>query len=376
MNKESPSITLKAIGFVRNRLKELPNRDFDYKKVVSEIVIDSSLTEALDRLNEFSHIIVLYWMHKAVTSQLRTKVHVRGKQELPLVGLFATRSPHRPNPIGMTTVRLLERRGNILQVEGLDAVDGTPVVDIKPYIPRGDSPTDVRVPQWITSQQSTSRMLINIYHQLMAHYGTQHWWPAREPFEVIVGAILTQSAAWTNVAKAIANLKSANAMSPVALRQLPLSELATLIHPCGYYNAKALKLKSLVNWLGENYNDDLDKLFASDIDHLRQQLLSIHGIGEETADSIILYAAHKPIFVIDAYTRRIISRIGLASDNSYTTYQALFMDNLPTDVKLFNEYHALLVCLAKNVCRKRPLCQQCCLNNLCQFYIGGRLEKD
>ncbi|HUV56945.1 MAG TPA: tRNA (N6-threonylcarbamoyladenosine(37)-N6)-methyltransferase TrmO [Dehalococcoidales bacterium] len=376
MNKESPGMFLKAIGFVRNRLKELPNRDFDYKKVVSEIVIDSSLTEALDRLDEFSHIIVLYWMHKAVTSQLRTKVHVRGKQELPLVGLFATRSPHRPNPIGMTTVRLLERQGNILQVEGLDAIDGTPVVDIKPYIPRGDSPTDARVPQWITSQQSTSRMLINIYHQLMTHYGTQHWWPAREPFEVIVGAILTQSAAWTNVAKAIANLKSANALSPVALRQLPQHEVADLIHPCGYYNAKALKLKSLVNWLGKNYNDDLDKLFNNDIDLLRQQLLSIHGIGEETADSIILYAAHKPIFVIDAYTRRIISRIGLISENSYAAYQTLFMDNLPTDTRLFNEYHALLVRLAKDACRKRPLCQQCCLNNLCQFYIGGRLEKD
>jgi len=369
-------MTLKAIGFVRNRLKELPNRDFDYKKVASEIVINSSLTEALDRLNEFSHIIVLYWMHRAVTSQLRTKVHVRGKQELPLVGLFATRSPHRPNPIGMTTVRLLEHRGNILRVEGLDAIDGTPVVDIKPYIPRGDSPTDVRVPQWITNQQSTSQLLINIYHQLMAHYGTQHWWPAREPFEVIVGAILTQSAAWTNVAKAIANLKSANAMSPVALRQLPLSELATLIHPCGYYNAKALKLKSWVNWLGENYNDDLNKLFDNEIDFLRQQLLSIHGIGEETADSIILYAAHKPIFVIDAYTRRIISRIGLILENSYAAYQRLFMDNLPTDTRLFNEYHALLVRLAKDVCRKRPLCQRCCLNNLCQFYIGGRLEKD
>jgi len=376
MDNESPGMTLTAIGFVSNRLKDLPGRDFDYKKVVSEIVINSSLTEALDRLDEFSHIIVLYWMHRAVTSQLRTKVHPRGNQEFPLVGLFATRSPHRPNPIGMTTVRLLERRGNILRVEGLDAIDGTPVVDIKPYIPRGDAPADVRVPQWITSQQSTSQLLINIYHQLMTHYGPQRWWPAREPFEVIVGAILTQSAAWTNVARAIANLKSASALSPMALRQLPLSELATLIHPCGYYNAKALKLKSLVDWLGENYHDDLDKLFASDIDLLRQKLLSIHGIGEETADSIILYAAHKPIFVIDAYTRRIMSRIGLISENNYAAYQALFMDNISTDVRLFNEYHALLVRLAKDVCRKHPLCQQCCLSNLCQFYIRGRLEGD
>jgi len=376
MVDELPGMTLKAIGIVRNNLKGLPNRDFDYKKVVSEIVIDRSLTEALDKLDEFSHIIVLYWMHQAVTSQPRTKIHIKGRQELPLVGLFASRSPHRPNPIGKTTVRLLKRRDNILEVEGLDAIDGTPVVDIKPYLPGYDSPANATAPQWVTSQQSTSRMLINIYHQLMAYYGPQHWWPAEEPFEVIIGAILTQSAAWTNVARAIANLKSANALSPEVLRQLPLAKLAAIIRPCGYYNAKALKLKSSAYWLGENYNDNLNKLFANNTDVLRQQLLAIHGVGEETADSIILYAANKPVFVIDAYTRRIVGRIGLAPGNSYASYQALFMDNLPTDTGLFNEYHALLVQLAKNVCRKRPLCQQCCLNNLCQFYIGGHLKED
>jgi len=118
-----PSMTLKAIGIVRNKLKELPSHDFDYEKVVSEIVIDNSLTEALDKLDEFSHIIVLYWMHQAATSQLRTKVHIKGKPELPSVGLFATRSPHRPNPVGKTTVRLLQHQGNILKVEGLDAID-------------------------------------------------------------------------------------------------------------------------------------------------------------------------------------------------------------------------------------------------------------
>jgi len=215
-----------------------------------------------------------------------------------------------------------------------------------------------------------NRVLLNIYRQLINHYGPQHWWPAQEPFEVIVGAILTQSAAWLNVEKAIANLKAAKALSPKALRQLSLSEVAMLIHPCGYYNAKALKLKSLAHWLGEYYNDNLNKLFANDTDYLRQQLLSIQGIGQETADSIILYAANKPIFVIDAYTRRIINRIGLAPDsNSYTAYQALFMANLPTDTELFNEYHALLVCLGKNVCRNRPLCQQCCLNNICHHLL-------
>ncbi len=219
--------------------------------------------------------------------------------------------------------------------------------------------------------QAISQSLLNIYHQLMARYGPQYWWPAPEPFEIIVGAILTQSAAWLNVEKAIANLKEAKALSPRALRQFSRSEVAKLIHPCGYYNAKALKLKSLAHWLGECYDDDLDKLFAHNTDHLRQQLLSIHGIGQETADSIILYAAGKPIFVIDAYTRRIINRIGLApNSNSYAAYQTLFMDNLPTDAGLFNEYHALLVCLAKDVCRNRPLCPRCCLNNLCHYYAS------
>jgi len=219
--------------------------------------------------------------------------------------------------------------------------------------------------------QSISQLLQNVYHRLMARYGPQYWWPAQEPFEVIVGAILTQSAAWTNVAKAIANLKLAEALSPGALRQLPLPQLAALIYPCGYYNAKALKLKSFAHWLGEHYDDSLDKLFATDVDYLRRQLLSLHGIGPETADSIILYAASKPIFVIDSYTRRIISRIGLLPiGDSYATYQSLFMDNLPADAKLFNEYHALLVCLAKNICRRRPLCRQCCLNSICHFYIN------
>jgi len=220
------------------------------------------------------------------------------------------------------------------------------------------------------ANQKVSQTLPDIYHQLMAHYGPQHWWPADNPLEVIIGAILTQSAAWGNVEKAIANLKAAGALSLEALRQLSLSQLAEIIRPCGYYNAKALKLKSLAGWLGEYYRDNLDRLFARDAGSLRQQLLSIYGIGEETADSIILYAARKPVFVIDAYTRRIISRLGLAPDShNYSAYQSFFRDNLPADVRLFNEYHALLVQLAKDVCRKRPLCPRCCLNSLCRFYL-------
>lgn len=220
--------------------------------------------------------------------------------------------------------------------------------------------------------QALGQALINIYRRLLAHFGPQHWWPAQEPFEVIVGAILTQSAAWGNVEKAIANLRAVEALSPGALRRLSRSKLAKLVHPCGYYNAKALKLKSFAFWLGNHYDDDLDSLFENDTGDLRRQLLSIHGIGQETADSILLYAANKPIFVIDAYTRRIISHIGLAPDrDSYAAYQAFFMEHLPPDTELFNEYHALLVCLGKNVCRRRPLCQQCCLSDICQFYLGG-----
>lgn len=211
--------------------------------------------------------------------------------------------------------------------------------------------------------QTISEILRSIYQRLMDRYGPQHWWPAREPFEVIVGAILTQSAAWTNVEKAIDNLRTAGKLSPEMLRRLPDAELASLIHPCGYYNIKSRKLKAFVQWLGEQYGDDLDKLFAHDIDHLRRQLLGIYGIGEETADSIILYAGNKPVFVIDAYTRRIISRARLAPEsNSYSAYQTFFMENLPADARLYNEYHALLVRLAKEVCQTRPLCCECCLN--------------
>ncbi len=219
----------------------------------------------------------------------------------------------------------------------------------------------------------TGEILQGIYHRLLDRYGPQHWWPGEEPFEMMVGAILTQSTTWSNVEKAIANLKVAGVLSPESLRRLPLSEIAVLVYPSGYYNAKALKLKSLATWLGEHYQDNLDRLFATETGRLRRELLTVHGIGEETADSIILYAANQPIFVVDAYTRRIIDRIDLAPEaTSYADYQALFMDNLPRDVGLFNEYHALLVCLGKNVCRRRPLCKQCSLaGRICGYNCGN-----
>jgi endonuclease-3 related protein len=214
-----------------------------------------------------------------------------------------------------------------------------------------------------------SRILDDTYRRLFECYGPQHWWPAEEPFEVIVGAILTQSAAWTNVEKAINNLKNAGKLSPGAIRQLTEQKLAGLIYSCGYFNTKARKLKAFVEWFGEKYEDSLDKLFDNDIRVIRNQLLGIYGIGEETADSIILYAGNLPVFVIDAYTRRIINRMGLAPRNDiYSAYQSLFMENLRTNAVMFNEYHALLVRLGKENCRKQPVCQDCCLN------LSGALE--
>ncbi|MFC1990133.1 tRNA (N6-threonylcarbamoyladenosine(37)-N6)-methyltransferase TrmO [Chloroflexota bacterium] len=148
-----PSVTLKAIGIIRNEIREaVPLDSRDWGKIVSEIVIDSSLAEALDGLEEFSHIVVLYWMHRAASGEVPLKIHPRGNRELPLMGLFATRAPNRPNRIGETTVRLLQRQGNILRVKGLDALDGTPVIDIKPYIPGYDSVDKAEVPQWIKNQ--------------------------------------------------------------------------------------------------------------------------------------------------------------------------------------------------------------------------------
>jgi endonuclease-3 related protein len=207
------------------------------------------------------------------------------------------------------------------------------------------------------------RALPDIYRKLFKRFGPQHWWPAGEPFEVIVGAILTQSTAWTNVEKAITNLKAAGKLSSRALRDMPLTELAALIRPSGYYNVKARKLKAFTAWFGQRYNNSLNKMFSGDTALLRKELLDIYGIGDETADSILLYAGNKPVFVIDAYTRRIIDRLGLSpQNNSYAAYQSLFMSNLPPDAALFNEYHALFVRLGKDFCRKQPLCEKCCLN--------------
>jgi endonuclease-3 related protein len=215
-------------------------------------------------------------------------------------------------------------------------------------------------------KKAVTGTLLDVYHRLLDRYGPQHWWPADSPFEVMIGAILTQSAAWGNVEKAVNNLKARDVLSIDALRRLPAEELARLVYPSGYYNAKAGKIKALVQWLAERYEGNLDKLFVLDIPLLRRELLSIRGVGEETADSIILYAAGKPVFVIDAYTRRILHRLDLApSTDSYAAFQDLFMQHLPHDEALFNEYHALLVRHGKTTCRKAQHCQECCMASFC-----------
>ena len=227
--------------------------------------------------------------------------------------------------------------------------------------------------------------LLKIYHLMLERYGPQHWWPGETPFEVMVGAILTQSAAWVNVEKAIANLKAVGALSAAAIRQMPQDELAHLIHSSGYFNAKARKLKAMVEWLGDNFGDDPDRMSAWEAGELRKSLLAVHGIGEETADSIILYAAYKPIFVVDAYTCRILERLGICPlprtmarghGHSYATFQTLFMDNLPLDTSMFNEYHALFVRHGKETCRKAPLCPQCCLWRICPYPGAHSIHND
>lgn len=210
-----------------------------------------------------------------------------------------------------------------------------------------------------------SAALYEVFQRLLKEYGPQHWWPGETPFEVMVGAILTQSASWNNVEKAISNLKAQGLLEPEALRRIPLANLASLIRPSGYFNAKARKLKALAEWLGTR-QDDIPSLCKQETDSLRDELLAVYGVGYETADSIMLYGCGQPIFVIDAYTERIFSRLGISpQEETYAGWQSWLTKNLPRNISLFNEYHALLVCHGKSTCRKAPLCDRCCLVASC-----------
>ncbi|HEY4715867.1 MAG TPA: endonuclease III domain-containing protein [bacterium] len=206
-----------------------------------------------------------------------------------------------------------------------------------------------------------STNLKKTYKKLFTAFGPQHWWPGDTPFEVIVGAILTQNTAWTNVEKAIHNLKKAKLLTPGKLHDLSQDEIAKYIRPAGYFNIKAKRLKHFLNYLFDNYGGNLKKMFKKRTDALRRELLSVNGIGPETADSILLYAGNHPVFVVDAYTKRIFSRHQVVkADAEYHDIQELFMKNLPHDVKMFNEYHALIVKAGKDFCRTRkPLCSRC-----------------
>lgn len=202
--------------------------------------------------------------------------------------------------------------------------------------------------------------IIKIYYELYSQYGPQNWWPGETQFEIIIGAILTQNTSWNNVSKAINNLKKHGLLDLESFLNADPDIIKDLITPAGFYNVKHKRLMTLIDYLAK-YKDDLVRFYKLPIDDLRKELLSINGIGKETADSILLYAFGRPIFVIDAYTRRFFSRLGFhwMEKAPYDEIQKFFMDNLPLDSKLFNEYHALIVVHCKALCKKKPLCSEC-----------------
>ena len=225
---------------------------------------------------------------------------------------------------------------------------------------------------------SVAVRLMDIFHRFYTAYGPQHWWPGDGPFEVIAGAILTQSAAWTNVEMALSNMKSAGCWSLESVHWLPEEELAVLVRSSGYFNAKARKLKAFAAHVMDNYQGDLELFLAKPPALLREELLLIHGIGEETADDIMLYAAEQPSFVIDTYTRRIMDRVGMTPGTAhpkYGDYQAVFHTYVLQDIQLYNEFHALWDRHAKEACTKlSPRCEGCCLLDICP--TGNRLKSD
>lgn len=211
-------------------------------------------------------------------------------------------------------------------------------------------------------------IILLVQQRLHEHFGRLHWWPADHPFEVVVGAILTQNTSWTNVESAIRNLKQANVIDPQTLAGTPVHQLEQLIRPAGFFRQKALRLQSLAKHLANDWQGDLSNFCGGPLEVARERLLGHPGIGPETADTILLYAANRPSFVVDAYTMRIFKRIGLLQGKEkYDEVRQLFMLSLPEDSQLYNEYHAQIVTLAKTCCRKRqPLCTACPANRLCR----------
>ncbi|MFH1782468.1 MAG: endonuclease III domain-containing protein [Candidatus Omnitrophota bacterium] len=208
---------------------------------------------------------------------------------------------------------------------------------------------------------SSTYTLFDIYRLLHKRFGPQYWWPGDTRLEIILGAILTQNTNWTNVEKAIKNLKKEKLLSVKALNAVSEKKLAGLIRPAGYFNIKAKRIKNFLGFLYKNYNGSIKNMFSKSLEDLRIELLGVNGIGPETADSILLYAGRKKIFVVDSYTKRIFGRHGLLNnDPDYSKIQATFMKGLPNSLEVFNEYHALIVKLGKEHCRsKKPLCSDC-----------------
>jgi endonuclease-3 related protein len=213
---------------------------------------------------------------------------------------------------------------------------------------------------------NTGPLLVRYFTAMSQNLGPMRWWPARTPFEVIVGAILTQNTSWGNVERAIANLRSAQMLTPSAISAARMARLAALVRPSGYFRQKAKKLKAFVRFLQREYGGSLKRMFATPTEVLREKLLSVHGIGPETADSILLYAGEHAVFVVDAYTHRIFGRHGITNGKpEYENVRALVEAALPRDSQLLNEFHALVVNTAKNWCRKKePRCAECPLGSL------------
>lgn len=209
--------------------------------------------------------------------------------------------------------------------------------------------------------------LVDVYDRLYSRFGPQHWWPADTPFEVIVGAILTQSVSWRNVAGAIDCLERADLLDPRSMRDIGEEAIALLVRSTGYYRQKAKKLKSFLEYLWSAHGGDLDAMFRTPLDDLREDLLGVWGLGPETVDSIMLYAGNMPTFVVDAYTVRTMTRLGFVKPGTpYDGVRNMFMSGLPKDPRMYNEYHALLVHLGKHFCGKRkPRCGDCPLGDVC-----------
>ena len=210
---------------------------------------------------------------------------------------------------------------------------------------------------------ATQETLTHIYDVLFEQYGPQHWWPGDTPFEIAVGAILTQNTNWANVEKALDRVKHVSALDARTLQSLAPGQLEDLIRPAGYYRIKTKRLRNFLAWLMDNADGKLENLAGRNTADLREDLLAISGIGPETADSILLYSLNRPVFVVDTYTARLATRHGLIEPPfDYHELQDLFQSNLPEDVQLFNEYHALIVQVGKTFCKPRPKCSNCPLN--------------